>query len=233
MIFARGGSKGVPRKNVRLVKGKPLIAHSIECALSASCIGQVVVSTDDEEIAEVSEKFGARVLMRPASLAADATPEILAWRHAIEQMPEIFSQDKQDVLVSLPATSPLRAPSDIDAAVKRHSEGDCDVVFAISPSLRSPYLNMVTINEDRLINVVISEGSSYRRQDVPCVYDITTSVYVANTDYVMSCDRLVDGKVGAIVVPQERALDIDTEYDLYLADIILRTPYRGPQFHDK
>lgn len=222
-IFARGGSKGVARKNIREVAGKPLIAYSIESALASEVISSVLVSTDDTEIAEVAASFGAEVLMRPSKLAQDQTPEIMAWRHVLEEKHDLFSQ--QGVFISLPATSPFRAPSDIDSAVRKFFSADNDIVFTITPSSASPYLSMVKINADDEIEVVIGGSKAYRRQDVPEVFDITGSIYVTSPDYIRNCERLVDGRLGYIVIPEERSVDIDTEYDLYIADLMLRYPF--------
>ena len=225
-IFARGGSKGVKNKNIRLVGGKPLIAHSIACALASRHVSRVIVSTDSEEIAKVAGQYGGEALMRPAQLAADDSPEILAWRHAIESFPEVFS-GQESLFISLPATSPLRSPADVDAAVERFRKKDCDIVFGISPSQRNPYLNMVTIGEDDLIRIAISGSSAVRRQDVPDVYDITTCVYVTSPAYVQTCGRLIEGRVGHIRIPVERALDIDTEFDLHVADLMMTHPFKA------
>lgn len=228
-IFARGGSKGIKDKNIRPVGGKPLIAHSIDCALASSRVARVIVSTDSADIAAAAERHGAEVLLRPAHLAADDTPEILAWRHALDAHPDLFGPGPgtQSLFISLPATSPLRAPADVDAAIARFQRGGCDVVFGISPSRRNPHLNMVTVGEDGLIRVVIEGSGAYRRQDVPDVFDITTCVYVAAPDFVRGCKRLMDGRVGHVLIPVERSLDIDEEFDLYQADLMLTHPFKG------
>jgi N,N'-diacetyl-8-epilegionaminate cytidylyltransferase len=224
-IFARGGSKGVKGKNIYPLAGKPLIAHSIQSALGSTSVGRVIVSTDDEQIAQVSRQFGAQVLNRPAELAADATPEILAWRHAIDSFPELFSGSNAQPFISLPATSPLRASADVDAAVARFRNHPCDVLFGISPAHRNPYLNMVTIDAQGFISIAISGSAAVRRQDVPEMYDVTTCVYVGDAKYIQSCAKLMEGRVGYVIIPPERALDIDTHYDLHLAELMLAHPY--------
>ena len=121
-IFARGGSKGVPRKNVRPLAGRPLIAYAIETALASRWIGRVVVSTDDAEIAAIARQYGAEVpFMRPAELARDDSPEWLAWQHAIRSLGEM------DALVSVPPTSPLRTVDDVDGCIQVLLESDADV----------------------------------------------------------------------------------------------------------
>jgi N-acylneuraminate cytidylyltransferase len=228
VIFARGGSKGIKNKNIRVIGGKPLIAHAIECALASKYIKQVIVSTDSDEIAKVATEYGAKILKRPSELASDTAPENLSWQHAIESNPNLYFDKKNSLFISLPATSPLRAPIDVDNAIERFMKRNCDVVFGISPSQRNPYLNMVTIGkDDDLINIAIAGSKAVRRQDVPDVFDITTCVYVTSPEYVMTCGRLMDGRVGYVKIPTARAIDIDEEYDLYLADLMLTHPFPG------
>lgn len=223
-VFARGGSKGVRDKNVRPVADKPLLARAIECALGCDAIRRVVVSTDSEKIADVARANGAEVLVRPSELATDTSPEILTWRHAIEVYREELIEGGAP-FISIPATSPLRIPRDVEAALARFEHGDCDIVMGVSPSARNPHLNMVVVDTCGLLKVAIPGSAAARRQDVPEVFDVTTCVYVASARFVLSCSRLMDGRVGHVLIPPERALDVDTEYDLYLADLILRNPY--------
>lgn len=222
-IFARGGSKGVPRKNVRSVAGRPLIAYSIEAALASRYIERVVVSTDDPEIAATSLQFGAEVpFLRPAELARDNSPEWLAWRHMIESL---TSQDQRSigVFVSIPPTSPLRAVEDIDACIKVLQETDADVVITVRPAARSPYFNMVSIDQTGYARLVIPPTDAvHRRQAAPLTYDITTVAYAARPKFVLEATSIFAGKVRTVLVPEERALDIDTEYDIRIADFLLR-----------
>ena len=144
-IFARGGSKGLPGKNIRNFCGKPLIAWSIEQALAVESIKGVIVSTDSQEIAEVSRKFGAEVpFMRPNHLAQDESPEILSWKHALNFLLERDGV-LPSVMLSLPATAPLRDASDIKNCLDLFNEGHSDVVITVSESYRNPFFNMVQI----------------------------------------------------------------------------------------
>lgn len=226
-IFARGGSKGVKHKNIFPVAGKPLIAHSIASALASQSVSRVIVSTDDALIAEAAYEHGAEVLKRPTELASDTTPEIMAWRHAIDSFPDLFLGANSQPFISLPATSPLRAPQDVDAALKRFRDHPCDVLFGISPAHRNPHLNMVTINANGLIEIAIAGSAAARRQDVPEMYDVTTCVYIGDAGYIQSCTRLMEGRVGHVVIPPERALDIDTPYDIHLAGLLLSHPFNS------
>jgi len=222
-IFARGGSRGVKDKNIRLVAGKPLIAHSIESAFASKYISEVIVSTDSEKIAAVAKNYGAKLLMRPGDLARDKSPELLAWKHAIASNLDLLKNTS--TFISLPATSPLRSVQDINAAIEKYQQNQCDILFGICQSHRNPYLNMVSITDENLIEVVNDGSDAFRRQDVPQVYDVTTCVYVGDIEYIMSCEKLMQGRVGYLEIPVERSLDIDTEYDLYLANLILTNPF--------
>lgn len=220
-IFARGGSKGVPRKNIRLLAGKPLIAYSIEAALESSLIDRVVVSTDDEEIADVAREYGAEVpFMRPVELARDDTPEWMAWQHAIRTL-DVDGQEI-DSFVCIPPTSPMRAIEDIDACIQLLKDSDADIVLTATPARRSPHFNMIIINEDQSAGLVIPPKERiYRRQSAPKVYDITTIAYAARPEFVLSSTSIFEGKVKAVVVPEERSLDIDTELDFQFAEFLL------------
>lgn len=219
-IFARGGSKGFPGKNIAPFEGKPLIAHAILAARAARSVGRVVVSTDDEKIAAAAREWGAEVpFMRPAELAGDRSPEWLAWRHAIDAVDT--AGPKVDVFVSVPTTAPLRRPADIDACVARFKEGDVDVVLTVTPAARNPYFNMVTVDGARHAHLAIPPDQTvHTRQTAPKVFDITTVCYVVDPAFLRRADGLFAGRVGVIEVPAERAVDIDTALDLKVAEAL-------------
>ena len=219
-IFARGGSKGLPGKNIREFGGKPLIAWSIECALSVKKIDQVIVSTDSEEIAEISKKYGAEVpFMRPQELAKDESPEWLAWKHALEYLRN-SGDGLPEVMVSLPATSPLRAVSDVEICLEHFLKGDCDVVITVTESYRNPYFNIVIENMDSTVKLAIENYQVTRRQDAPVVRDMATVCYVANPRFVLSHNSIFEGRVKAVNIPKERAIDIDSLLDFQIAEFI-------------
>ena len=221
-IFARGGSKGLPGKNTRLMGDKPLIALSIEHALSVRRIDRVIVSTDSVEIAEIAKKYGAEVpFIRPAELAQDGTPEWLAWRHALSYVQE-SSGCLPDVMVSLPTTAPLRLPLDVENCLDEYQKGGVDMVIAITPSHRNPHFNMVTREDDGMIKLANSSIPGISgRQYAPIMFDITTVCYVANPNFVMNHQGIFEGKIRAIEVPAERAIDIDTLLDFEIAQFLL------------
>lgn len=219
-IFARGNSKGLPGKNIKFLGGKPLLAHSIGIAQSVPGIDKVFVSTDSAEIAAVAEAFHATVIMRPDELSTDTASEWLAWRHAITTLQA--QGDDFGIFVSLPATSPLRSTEDVEQCMASLDE-ETDVVITVTPASRSPYFNMVVRNDEGFSQLVCSGPNISRRQDAPAVYDMTTVAYVARPEFIMSSDRIFSGRVKSVVVPRERAVDIDDIYDFKLAEMFLES----------
>ena len=222
-IFARGGSKGLPGKNIRPLGGKPLIAWSIEHALGVDRIERVIVSTDSEEIAAVARLYGAEVpFIRPTELALDNSPEWLAWRHALNYLRETTGV-YPEVLVSVPTTAPLRLALDIENCLDEYEKGDADMVITVTESHRSPYFNMVKTNQDGTVGLVNPPHSAIaRRQDAPVVYDMATVCYVANSEFIMTHNAIFEGRVKAVNVPVERAIDIDTLLDFQIAECLLK-----------
>lgn len=220
-IFARGGSKGLPGKNIKPLLGKPLIKYSIDIAKSSTSIAKVFVSTDDSEIAKIASASGAEVIFRPNELATDKSPEWLAWRHAIEQVKKMYGEF--DNFISLPATSPLRSTYDVEAAILKRVETKADICISVVEASRSPFFNMVKQSIDGFYELVNKpESSVERRQDAPKVFDITTVVYAASPSFIMHNYGLFSGNVTSIEVPKERAVDIDDIYDFLLAEAILK-----------
>lgn len=221
-IFARGGSKGLPGKNIRPLGGKPLIAWAIEHALAVKRIARVIVSTDSEQIASVAREHGAEVpFIRPAELARDDSPEWLAWRHALQYLLETESV-LPDAMVSVPTTAPLRLPLDIENCLDEFAKDDADMVITVTDAHRSPYFNMVKTDADGTVGLVIPPPSVVsRRQDAPMVYDMATVAYVARPEFVMTHNATFEGRVKAVHVPIERAIDIDKLLDFQLAECLL------------
>ena len=221
-IFARGGSKGLPGKNIKVLAGKPLIAWAIETALKVPDVNRVIVSTDDPDIAEIAREFGAEIpFIRPKNLASDTASEWDAWRHALLTLRDIEGV-YPDPFISVPTTAPLRLPDDIKACISTYHEGGADVVLAVTEAHRNPWFNMVTTRRDgtvRLVNQCFN--SINRRQDAPSVRDITTVAYVANPYFILENNRIFDGIVKSVSVPVERALDIDTPHDFAIAEFLM------------
>jgi CMP-N-acetylneuraminic acid synthetase len=221
-VFARGGSKGLPGKNLKALGGLPLVVHSIRVGLEIPGVSGVLCSTDSEEIRTVAEQHGATVpFLRPAELAEDDSPEWLSWKHLAQHLIEAGASP-EDLLVSLPATAPLRTVADVESAIAKHRTSGADVVVSYTPAARSPWFNMVTEGTDGFLRTVIEtdgDGVS-RRQDAPKVFDLATVVYVTTLGFVPRADSLFDGKVAGFEVPAERAIDIDTQLDFDIAEYL-------------
>lgn len=222
LICARGGSKGLPGKNIRPLAGKPLIAWAIDQARAVKRIGRVIVSTDSEDIAAVARESGAEVpFLRPAELAEDNSPEWLVWRHALNYLKETEGAYPRALIV-VPATAPLRAVADLERCLDEYEKGRADMVITVTDAHRSPYFNMVKVQSDGTVGLVIPpEGSISRRQDAPVVYDVTTVAYVARPKFVMTRNGVFDGRVRHVHIPAERALDIDTLLDFRIAECLM------------
>lgn len=224
-IFARGGSKGVPRKNVKLLAGKPLIGWSIDIALQCPSIDRVIVSTEDQEIANVAAAHGAEIpFIRPKELAADDSAEWTAWRHAVEFF---HSKGVQfDRFVSLPATSPLRAVEDVERCISS-LDNETDVVVSVKEAQRSPYFNMVVVGNDGFSRLAIEPKRPItRRQEAPAIYDMTTVCYVTRPKFILNNDSIFKGKVRSVIIPESRGLDIDNPLDFQLAEYLVNE--KGP-----
>lgn len=218
-MFARGGSKGLPGKNIKRLGEMPLIAHSISVAKAMSRVMAIYVSTDCERIAEVATEYGAEVIRRPDDLARDTSPEWDAWRHAIEV---VQSQGLDfDVFLSLPATSPLRSVDDVEACVAA-LDPSTDAVITVTPAARSPYFNMVSRSPAGYSELLVPTSGFTRRQDAPEAYDITTVAYALRPEFIKSHNSLFSGRVKSVVVPKERSVDIDDAYDFMVAEALYR-----------
>lgn len=221
-VFARGGSKGVHGKNLRKIAGKSLIQRAIEAAINTPEIERVIVSTDSIEIASESRKFGAETpFMRPSHLATDVSPELDSWRHALlelESLEGVFPKN----MVSVPTTAPLRLPEDLSACIRVFEDNQSDIAVVSTPARHNPYFNMLQIDGREEISIpLLSVGSITRRQDAPRVHELTTVAYVAKSEYILKCAGLFEGRVHTYEVDPSRAIDIDTELDLEIAEILL------------
>ncbi|MFA6224292.1 MAG: acylneuraminate cytidylyltransferase family protein [Desulfomonilaceae bacterium] len=207
VIPARGGSKGVPRKNIREIAGKPLIAYTIEAARYSRYLDKIIVSSEDEEILNVAKEWGAEILVRPAELAQDDTPGIEPVLHAIG----VFSG--YDYVVLLQPTSPLRTTNDIEATIDQCLSHQAPSCVSVCESQETPYW-MFTFGPDMKLTPFMPGYTRTRRQDLPPAYLLNGAVYVAEIEWlVLKKDFLANDTV-AYVMPVDRSLDIDTENDL-------------------
>ena len=219
-IFARGNSKGIPKKNMVKINGKPLIEYSIEKAQMSNKIDELFVSTDDKGIADFVKSLGINVIVRPKALASDKSPEWLSWQHAIRYVEK--SIEPFDLFVSIPTTSPLGEVSDIDNAIKKLLSSNSDICIAVTKSSRNPYFNLVEKNKKGFL--VLLDNLQKRitdRQSAPITYDMTTIVYASHKSFILSKQNIFDGDVSFIEVTKERSLDIDDPFDLQIAEMVL------------
>ena len=186
-------------------------------------IDHVIVSTDSEEIAETSRKYGADVpFMRPRELATDESPEWLSWKHGLDYLMH-SSSGLPEVMVSLQTTSPLRSVSDVESCLEQFSKGGCDVVVTVSEAHRNPYFNMVKDKSDGTVTLVMEYSQVSRRQDAPIIRDLATACYVASPEFVLAHNSIFEGRVKAVNVPRERAVDIDSLLDFKIAEFLLNS----------
>ncbi len=222
LICARGGSKGLPGKNLRVLGGRPMIAWSIDSAKQCPSIDRVIVSTDCPKIAKVARDYKAQVpFMRPAELAEDNSPEWPVWQHALRQI-ENSDTFRPDYLVVLPPTSPFRSGADIMNGIKTLHEEDADIIISITESGRNPYFNMVELDHEGYAHLSkLPDRTITRRQDAPKVYDMTTVLYTSTREFVLNSKGTFEGRVKVIMIPGIRAVDIDTDTDLRFAEFLI------------
>ena len=226
IIPARAGSKGVMGKNVRLLGGRPLIAHSIEHAKGSRYIDRVIVSTDGEDIAEAALAAGAEVpFMRPADLASDTAGAIDVLIHAARWLEEEDGWPF-DLLVLLHATTPLRTPQDVDACIDLLVAEKADSVISVAEAYRNPYFNMVELDSDGVPHLV-KAGSFAGRQQAPPVYDLNSSIFVWWRDTLLDGRNVILPNSRVYVMPRERSVDIDEELDFRIAEMLIEDEGRG------
>jgi CMP-N-acetylneuraminic acid synthetase len=215
LIPARGGSKGIPRKNVRMLAGQPLIAWTIQAALASTRIDAVVVSTEDEEIAEVARNAGAEVpFMRPAKLSADDTPGIEPALHAIE-MPPAY-----DAVLLLQPTSPLRTTADIDGVMALAAETNAPAIVSVCEAEDHPSW-MYRLAPGGNLQRLFPGPNVDRRQDLPKVFSLNGAIYFGRTEWLRAQRSFVgEGTIG-YPMSVEDSVDIDGPLDWRLAEILL------------
>jgi len=221
IVTARGGSKSIPRKNIRLLAGKPLTAWTIEAALQSRSLSRVIVSTEDEEIAEISKKWGAEVpFLRPVELAQDETLHLPVVQHAVSWL-ESREGHAPEVIVTLQPTSPLRRAEHIDQAFTLLQETGADSVVSVCLAEHSPYW-MMRLEGDRVYPFLNGVSDEARRQDLPPLYRPNGAIYVTRYNVLMKKNRILGQDTRAIVMGAESSIDIDTWLDFKLAEVILK-----------
>ena len=219
IIPARGGSKTIPRKNIKLLNGKPLIYYTIKESIKSKYLGRIIVSTEDKEISEISKKYGAEVIERPEELAKDETPTIDVIFHVLQvHKAENF---EPGLVVLLQPTSPLRNAQDIDNAIELFLKNDCESVVSVCEVEHSLYWSFEI--ENRYLKPIF--GGKYlnmRRQDLPKVYTPNGAIYVSTPEILRKYKSFYCSKTIPYIMPPERSVDIDNEIDFMLAELLMR-----------
>ena len=220
VVPARGGSKSIPRKNVKHFAGKPLLAWTIEAALQVTKITRVIVSTDDPEIAETGRLHGAEVpFIRPSELAEDDTAGVCTLLHAMHKLPDF------DAVLLLQPTSPLRSSEDISGIIDLAIERNANSIVSVCRVSKHPHWMYQIEQSGTLIPFCAGESASSRRQDLPIVYSLNGAVYFARTGWLSQTKALLDHTTLAYVMPEERSIDIDTLFDWRLAECMMEMKY--------
>lgn len=216
LIPARGGSKGVPRKNIRILGQKPLIAWTIEAAINSKLLDRIILSSEDNEIIEVARAYGCEApFVRPAELAADNSTALETVLHALQSLAEDY-----EYLVLLQPTSPLRTSEDIDGCIRMCHSHNAPSCAAVCQPRQSPYWMFSRNQEGYLVPLLRAAQNISRRQDLPTAYVVNGAVYVAKTSWLRNTMSFVTEETLAYEMPEERSIDLDTELDFKLAEII-------------
>ena len=223
LIVARGGSKGIPRKNLQRVGGKPLIAHTVLAAARSRRLDRVVLSTDDPEIADVAKSYGAQTpFTRPSDLAGDDSPVIDTALHALSWLDQHESY-RPGYIMLLQPTSPLRTEHDIDGAIQLAFARGANAVVSVCEARRHPCLAKCIAHDGTLRPFVESIHQTCRRQDLPPVYDLNGAVYLVRSNVLLDEQTWCPRNAQAFLMPVERSLDVDSPWDLRVADLIMST----------
>jgi CMP-N,N'-diacetyllegionaminic acid synthase len=220
IITARGGSKGIPRKNIYPVAGKPLIAWTIEAGLASGNLERLILSTDDEEIAETARHFGAEVpFMRPASLSGDDISSFAVIEHALNWLEQ--GDLYPDYILLLQPTSPLRTAADINNALAFAAARNSDAVVGVSEFSPHPFLARTIDPDGTLSEFLKADQKYYRRQDFPPVYAINGAIYLNRPRSLRVTRSLIPQGAHAYVMPPERSIDVDSLWQLDLVHLLL------------
>ena len=217
IIPARGGSKGIPRKNIRDLAGKPLIAWTIEETAKSQYLDRCVISTDDTEIADIARKYGGDVpFMRPAELAQDGTPSIDVVLHVVNEIPGY------DYVVLLQPTSPLRTANDIDDGIMFCLSHGAESCVGIVEATESPYW-MYNLDKENKMSAIISlsEEKKYQRQKLPKAYSLNGALYIDHVRFLREKRTLVAENTIGYIMSREKSCDIDDMVDFEIAEMLL------------
>ncbi len=216
IIPARGGSKGVPRKNIRSLAGRPLIAYTVDAAHDSQLLSRFLISTDDPEIAEIGETLGSEVLMRPTELAADDTPMVPVVQHALAA-----TGFQWRYVVVLQPTTPLRTGEDIDHALELLNNTGADTVISVYQVSDAHPTRMYRLESNRLVPYA-KEPTARLRQVLPPVFHRNGMIYASRTALVVEENTIIGSDLRPYIVPRERSINIDEMLDFHFAEFLLR-----------
>lgn len=221
-ITVRAGSKGVPGKNLRMVAGRPLFAHSVVQAAAAGLFDEIVVSSDSEEILELAPSFGATgIVRRPPEMATDTAGKVPAIAHAVRSTEERTGA-RYDVCVDLDATSPLRTVDDIRVAVEKFESADVDSLITGAEARRNPYFNLVEEQPDGTVAVSKKpDDAVLRRQDAPRCFDMNGSIYVWRRGSLLDDQVVFFPSTILYEMPSDRSIDVDSEFDFRIVEWLM------------
>jgi len=226
VIPARGGSKGLPGKNIKKLLGKPLIVYTIEQAKRSRYIDRIIISTDDQKIAKIARASGAEVpFIRPKRLATDKSSMIDVLLYALDWM-ERKEKYSFDILVLLQTTAPLRRVEDIDNSIRLLFRQNSDNVFSVSQAHCNPYFNMVEMDKHGRVKPV-KKGNFANRQQAPVIFDINGSVYAWWTEILRKKKGLFLKKSQIYIMPRERSVDIDDYFDFEIVKRLMESPIKN------
>ena len=225
-VCARGGSKGVPNKNIRPLLGKPLLLHSLDQAKESGLFDCIVVSSDSNEILQLAEEWGVDyIIERPEELATDFAAKLPVIQHCF-QTAETLSGITFDIAVDLDATSPLRNKADLIGTVNLLESSDQIAnVITGTPARRSPYFNLIELDESGRVHLSGKrqniDGKIVRRQDAPACFDMNASIYAWWRDSLLEAGKVIQSSTQLYVMPEERSVDIDSELDFRWVEYLM------------
>ncbi len=222
LIPARGGSKGIPGKNIAPVAGRPLLAWTIEAAHASGRVSRLIVSTDDQSIADVARQYGAEVpFLRPAELAQDDTPGIEPVLHAVRWVEENEGYRPEYVMLLQP-TSPFRSSEDILAAVELAQGRQADSVVSVCLAHHHPFWTKSLDGDGRMQEFIKLDRPYLSRQNLPDAYALNGAIYLVRREVLLAQRNFYGNVTYGYVMPAERSIDIDSPWDLYLADLVMK-----------
>lgn len=219
LIPARGGSKRIPEKNIKVLSGKPLISYSIMTAKKSKYIDKVIVSTDNEKIADISREFGAEVIKRPKELAKDETPTIEIVFHALDSLKK--ENYNPSIIILLQPTSPLRNTKDIDNAIDLFLNSTCESVVGVYEIKNTPYWSLY-VDDGYLKPLFGKKYLKMRSQDFKKVYRPNGALFISNPKSIYKYKSFFCKYTIPYVMPIERSIDIDDEFDFLLAEYFMK-----------